>query len=130
MKRIPQRTCIACRNVKPKPSLTRVVCAPQGGVAVDETGRANGRGAYLCRNRQCWLKAIGVRPSGSGTRLAAALHTTIADEEWTALWEYAEQLPDSVDEKTDVHHGGIGGKASEALGGITNEPVPRIPDVD
>lgn len=114
MKRIPQRTCIACRAVRPKRGLIRIVCAPQGGVSLDETGKANGRGAYLCRNRLCWQRALGDRPGRSGSRLGAALHASLTDQEWSTLWEYAQQLPDAVDSE----HGGRGsvieGESSDA----------------
>jgi hypothetical protein len=97
MKPVPQRTCIACRAVRPKRSLARIVCAPQGGVSLDETGKANGRGAYVCRSRPCWERALGGRPGRSGGRLGAALHTVLTDQEWTALWEYGQRLPIAVD---------------------------------
>ena len=42
-----------------KAQLVRVVRTPQGSVAVDDTGRAQGRGAYLCRNLECWDRAVG-----------------------------------------------------------------------
>jgi len=57
-KHIPQRTCIACRQVKDKRELVRVVRTPEGCVEVDETGKKSGRGAYLCRSAPCWRKAL------------------------------------------------------------------------
>lgn len=45
----PQRTCIGCRQVRSKPELVRLVLPAEGPVAVDPTGRRNGRGAYICR---------------------------------------------------------------------------------
>ena len=42
----------------PKLQLVRVVRAAQGSVAVDSTGKASGRGAYLCRNPECWDRAV------------------------------------------------------------------------
>ena len=45
-KHVPQRTCVACREVNEKRSLIRIVRGPEG-VAVDKTGKMPGRGAYL-----------------------------------------------------------------------------------
>ena len=47
IKKIPMRTCVVTREKFPKKELTRVVRAPEGNVIVDESGKANGRGAYL-----------------------------------------------------------------------------------
>jgi hypothetical protein len=56
-KHIPVRHCIACRQAKPKLELLRVVRSPDGHVAIDKTGKLNGRGAYLCRSAECLLLA-------------------------------------------------------------------------
>jgi predicted RNA-binding protein YlxR (DUF448 family) len=50
---VPMRTCAACRQVRPKRSLTRIVRAPDGAVAVDPTGKAAGRGTYVCDADAC-----------------------------------------------------------------------------
>lgn len=47
--RAPQRTCIGCRQVREKRDLVRLVLPAEGPVAVDPTGKRNGRGAYICR---------------------------------------------------------------------------------
>ena len=47
-KSIPQRQCVGCREKKPKPELIRVVRAPDGAISLDARGKAAGRGAYLC----------------------------------------------------------------------------------
>ena len=49
----PQRTCAVCREVHPKRSMTRVVRHPDGSVAVDPSGKAPGRGTYLCDQATC-----------------------------------------------------------------------------
>ncbi len=67
----PTRSCIACRTARPKRDLLRVVRAPDGTVAIDPTGRAPGRGAYLCRDASCWDAAARKRA------LEHALRTTI-----------------------------------------------------
>jgi predicted RNA-binding protein YlxR (DUF448 family) len=55
---IPQRTCVACRTTRDKRELVRVVRAPDGSVSFDASGRAAGRGAYLCADGACWATAI------------------------------------------------------------------------
>ncbi len=51
-KKIPMRTCIVCRNCKPKKELIRIV---KNGdqILLDKTGKANGRGAYICNDENC-----------------------------------------------------------------------------
>ncbi len=56
-RKVPQRTCIACRKVGDKRGLIRLVRQPDGGVVVDDVGRMAGRGAYLCRQEACWQEA-------------------------------------------------------------------------
>lgn len=61
VKKTPMRMCVACREMRAKKELIRVVRTPEGNVMLDKTGRANGRGAYLCANRECFEKAIKIR---------------------------------------------------------------------
>ena len=61
MKKVPMRMCVACREMKPKKELLRVVRTPEGEIVADETGRKNGRGAYLCRSEACFNKAVKTR---------------------------------------------------------------------
>lgn len=58
MKKIPQRTCIGCKEKKDKKDLIRIVRNKEGNIKLDRTGRANGRGAYICDNIECLEKAI------------------------------------------------------------------------
>lgn len=58
MKKIPQRTCISCNTVKDKKELIRIVKNKEGEITIDKTGKLNGRGAYLCDNKDCLEKAI------------------------------------------------------------------------
>ncbi len=58
MKNIPQRTCIGCREKKDKKDLIRIVKDKEGNISVDKTGKANGRGAYICDDVTCLEKAI------------------------------------------------------------------------
>ena len=49
----PERTCAVCRTVHPKRSMTRVVRHPDGSVAIDSSGKAAGRGTYICDQADC-----------------------------------------------------------------------------
>lgn len=55
-KKVPMRMCIGCGEMKPKRELIRVVKPKDGEPALDFTGKAAGRGAYLCKSADC-LKA-------------------------------------------------------------------------
>ncbi len=56
-KKIPQRQCVGCREMREKPRLIRIVRSPEGGVSLDAKGKAPGRGAYLCPDPACLKKA-------------------------------------------------------------------------
>ncbi len=58
VKKTPMRMCMACREMKPKRELMRVVKSPDGVIFIDDTFKANGRGAYLCRSEACVNKCI------------------------------------------------------------------------
>ena len=58
MKKQPQRICIGCREKKDKKDLIRIVKNKDGEISLDRTGKANGRGAYICDNIECLEKAI------------------------------------------------------------------------
>ena len=55
---IPERTCVACGAKKPKRELVRITSSQEGQVSVDLTGKAPGRGAYVC-GPDCWDSALG-----------------------------------------------------------------------
>ena len=61
LKKVPIRTCIGCNEAKPKRELIRVVKTAEGDVSIDFTGRANGRGAYICNDVACLEKAVKTR---------------------------------------------------------------------
>ena len=54
----PLRQCTGCGEMKPKPELVRIVRSPEGVVSLDRSGKANGRGAYICRSVECYKKAV------------------------------------------------------------------------
>ncbi len=51
-----QRMCLACRQMFDKKDLVRVVKNKEGQIFVDKSGKANGRGAYICSNKTCFEK--------------------------------------------------------------------------
>jgi uncharacterized protein len=57
-RRLPNRSCVACRTVRTKRELLRIVRSPVGDVSIDLGGRAAGRGAYVCRAAECIDNAI------------------------------------------------------------------------
>jgi predicted RNA-binding protein YlxR (DUF448 family) len=71
----PQRTCVACREVKDKREMVRIVRLPDGKVSIDPGGRLPGRGAYICSKPDCWQACL------SGNRLDYVLKIKIAPEE-------------------------------------------------
>lgn len=58
MKNLPKRTCIGCNEIKLKKELIRIVKNKDNEIFVDKTGKANGRGAYICNDVKCLEKAI------------------------------------------------------------------------
>ena len=77
VKRIPERKCIGCGERRPKPELIRIVHTPE--IFPDPTGKAPGRGAYVCPKSACLTKAQKSR------RLEQALSTPVAAEVYEAL---------------------------------------------
>ena len=61
MKKIPMRMCVACREMRAKKDLMRIVRTEDGVLELDRTGKRNGRGAYLCRDGACVQKALKIR---------------------------------------------------------------------
>jgi uncharacterized protein len=86
-KHVPQRTCVACKQVRPKRELIRVVRTPDGQVMMDPTGKKSGRGAYLCAKRSCWEPAV------RKGKLEHEFEVTISPEDRAALEAYIETLP-------------------------------------
>jgi uncharacterized protein len=85
-RRVPQRTCVACRRVEGKRQLIRIVRTPAGTVEVDPTGRKNGRGAYLHADPACWETAF------KRKALQHALKTELGDADRAALEAYGASL--------------------------------------
>ena len=83
---VPVRTCVGCQKAQPKRQLVRVVRPPAGAVQVDPSGKAAGRGAYLCRQPDCWTAAL------RRGALARALKTTLGAEDRAALEAFRDEL--------------------------------------
>jgi len=85
-KHLPQRTCIACRQIKEKKALIRLVRAENGFVEVDISGKKPGRGAYLCPEKVCWESML------KKNRLEYALRTKLSADNRQILTEYIHNL--------------------------------------
>ncbi len=83
---VPQRTCVGCRSTSAKRGFVRVVRDGDGRVTVDPTGKAAGRGAYLCASPACWEVAL------KRGRLGQSLRVTIVEGDRQALAAYAATL--------------------------------------
>jgi predicted RNA-binding protein YlxR (DUF448 family) len=84
VKHIPQRTCLACRQVKSKRELVRLVRTLDQGVEVDTGGRKTGRGAYLCPKQECW--EVGLR----GNQLERSLGVRLTPDNREQLIRFRE----------------------------------------
>ncbi len=56
-KRVPERMCVVCRKRAPKLDMIRVV-KQDDNIVIDDTGKMNGRGAYICKNSECLQKCV------------------------------------------------------------------------
>jgi predicted RNA-binding protein YlxR (DUF448 family) len=89
-RKLPQRTCIACRSTSGKREFVRVVRTPEGAVEIDLTGKKAGRGAYLHPVYTCWEQAL------KKGRLDQALKTKLTQDDKLRLTEFAITLRDAV----------------------------------
>lgn len=78
-KKVPQRKCVGCEQLKDKKDLIRVVRSPEGKISLDKTGKKAGRGAYVCPDKECIAKAV------KGKRLDKALDKTISQDIYEML---------------------------------------------
>lgn len=89
-KKIPERRCVGCGERFPKPTLVRVVRSKDGVVSLDRTGKASGRGTYICPNVECLRRARKAR------RLETNLECTVPPE----IYEILEgEIQKGADEK-------------------------------
>lgn len=81
VKKIPMRTCVVTREQFPKMELIRVIRTPEGEVTIDTKGKANGRGAYLKKDKEVILKAQKTKV------LDKMLEVSVPEEIYTMLLE-------------------------------------------
>ena len=79
MKKIPLRTCMGCNKKKPKKELVRIVKNKDGEIFIDRTGKADGRGAYICDSVECLEKVV------KSKRLEKVLESKISEEIYNNL---------------------------------------------
>jgi len=82
---VPSRTCAVCRQSHPKRDMTRIVRTTDGSIQRDETGRAPGRGTYICQDPACRdsersaaavKRALGAEPAPGSLEFEGAPHAT------------------------------------------------------
>lgn len=80
-KKVPVRRCTGCGEHYPKIELIRVLRTPDGEIVLDESGKKSGRGAYICKKKDCLRRARRAR------RIEASLDCSIPDEVYERLEE-------------------------------------------
>ena len=91
-KKIPMRMCLGCNEMKPKRELIRVVHQKDGTILLDATGKAAGRGAYICPKLEC------LRAARKARRLEKSFACRISEEIYDAL-EAAMQSAETASQK-------------------------------
>ncbi|MFC1942097.1 RNase P modulator RnpM [Chloroflexota bacterium] len=85
-RQIKQRTCVACRKIKNKLELIRLVRTPEGNIEIDSCGKKAGRGAYLCPNWECWEIAL------KGRQLEHTLRSSLSQYNRDQLVKQGQEL--------------------------------------
>ncbi|MBR4111645.1 MAG: YlxR family protein [Ruminiclostridium sp.] len=85
-KNIPLRKCLGCDEMLGKKGMLRVVKTKDGEISIDETGKKNGRGAYICRDMECFNKAQ------KKHSLERSLKCSISEEIYEKLRQEIEEL--------------------------------------
>lgn len=89
VKKVPMRRCVGCMESKPKKELIRLVADEEGGLHVDATGKANGRGAYLCPSSDCF--ALARKRRAIGRSLDASFSEEVLDRVFEELKHYEKK---------------------------------------
>ena len=81
-KSVPMRMCIACREMKPKKEMTRVVKNAEGDIFADFSGKAPGRGAYICNHPDCLKKLEDKKllHKAFSAQVADSVYATVGEE--------------------------------------------------
>lgn len=85
-KKIPLRQCVGCGEMKGKKDMMRVLKTAENEICLDVTGKKNGRGAYICRSRECLLKA------GKNKGLERSFKMSIPNEVYDTLEKEFDSL--------------------------------------
>ncbi len=93
--KVPMRRCIGCMESKPKRELIRIVSSPEGEIRPDPSGKANGRGAYLCPDPECVAKAR------KKNAFARNLHINIKEEDLKLIEETVSEIVLKRDQRTN-----------------------------
>ena len=92
-RKVPTRTCTGCATSSDKRTFVRIVRTPEGHVEVDPTGKANGRGAYLCAEPDCFEMARKRR------RIDSALRVSLQEDDYTRLRRDFDTVLESLNSK-------------------------------
>ena len=85
-KKVPMRQCVGCRELRNKKDLMRILKTPDNNVIFDDTGRMNGRGAYICPSVKCLKKARRTKA------IERSLDISIPDEVYDAIERQMSEL--------------------------------------
>lgn len=85
-KKVPMRQCVGCRELRNKKDLMRILRTPDNDVIFDDTGRMNGRGAYICPSVECLKKARRTKA------IERSLDISIPDEVYDAIERQMSEL--------------------------------------
>ncbi len=85
-KKIPLRQCVGCNEMKSKKEMVRVLKTAEDDIVLDDTGKKNGRGAYLCKTKECFVKAR------KNKGLERSFKMSIPDEVYNTLEKEFEQF--------------------------------------
>lgn len=84
MKTVKERTCIVCRKKGQKQDFLRIVKTPQNTIIVDQSHKANGRGAYVCKNLDCITKCQKTKA------LNRAFKTEVGEQIYSDIRQYID----------------------------------------
>lgn len=87
-KKTPQRLCVGCGENKDKKNLIRVLKTGENEFILDDTGKKNGRGAYICKNVACMEKAI--KTKGLDRSFKMAIPQSVYDQLMEEMKQYEE----------------------------------------
>lgn len=91
VKKIPERQCLGCNVHRPKRELIRVVRCPDGEIVLDTKGKTSGRGAYICPEKTCFVKAR------RSKRIENVLECSIPENIYDAMEARIEELSEESD---------------------------------